>query len=92
MRHPLSDGPLPFGELAFCQRDYREFACSKETFEWLSSGAMAMLDEVPIRLQIMDVCVGGFNVWVRIWPATNQLEEWVQPAVRKTGEHDRMAA
>lgn len=82
MEHPLSDGPLPFGKLAFCQRDYREFACSKATYEWLAGGAMTTLDEIPVTLQIVDICVGGHNVWVKIWANTTKGETWVQPALR----------
>lgn len=77
--HPLSDGPLPFGKLAFCQADYREFACSRETAEWLLDGGMSSLDGVPVRLQVMDILAGGHNVMVKIWVATGQLE-WLEPA------------
>jgi hypothetical protein len=74
LNHPLSDGPLPFGELAFGQRHYLEFACSRETFEWLSEGGMTHLDGVPVVLQLMDVCVGGANVIAKIWQSPEILD------------------
>lgn len=64
----MSLDPLPFGKLALCQEHYREFVCSKETFEWLASGGMTSLDGVPVRLQVMDELRGGVNVVVHIWP------------------------
>lgn len=76
-RHPLSDGPLPFGELAFGQVDYREFVCSKATFEWLRTGGMTHLDGCPVQLQMMDICVGGHNVVVRIWGETAAESETI---------------
>jgi hypothetical protein len=62
--HLLSDAPLPFGQLFFCQDDYREFACSKSTASWLMQGAMTHVDGKPVALRVKDECVGGHNVWV----------------------------
>lgn len=70
MNHPLSDGPLPYTHITLCQRDYREFACSRATADWLIGGAMTHLDGIPVRLQIMDELVGGHNVMVKIWGTT----------------------
>ena len=70
----LSDGPLPFGKLALQSAEYREFACSRETADWLLAGAMRSLDGRPVRLQIMDECRGGFNVMVKVWDAPEVLE------------------
>lgn len=67
-RYYLSDGPLPFGKLAYVQADYREFACSRATFEWLAGGAMTHLDGLPVTLQVMDTLRGGWNVMVKAWP------------------------
>lgn len=72
--HYLSDGPLPFGKLALQSAEYREFACSRETADWLKAGGMRVLDGVPVRLQVMDVCRGGFNVWVKVWDAPALLD------------------
>lgn len=65
----LADGPLPFGRLWDCGMvQYREFACSVETFEWLREGAMRVLDGVPVRLVVAERCVGGHNVIVKCEP------------------------
>ncbi len=85
MNHPFADGPLEFGKLFLWQPEYREFACSRETFEWLQAGAMTHVDGLPVRLQVMDTLVGGFNVMVKIWDAPAlidsarelQAEQWV---------------
>ena len=69
--HPLSDGPLPDGQLFDAgTRSYGEFACSKTTLEWLTNGAMGSVDGKPVRLQVMEECVGGWNVLVKAWPIT----------------------
>ena len=66
--HPLSDRALPLGRVMDCGiRGYQEFACSKATFEWLKGGAMRVVVGLPVRLQLMDECVGGHNVFVRVW-------------------------
>ena len=71
--HPLSDGPLPFGQLMDCGIvGYHEFACSRSTFEWLSTGAMRTIDEVPVRLQMVEECAGGHNLLVKAWPVYEQ--------------------
>jgi hypothetical protein len=65
---PLSDGPLPFGELLdLGLRDYREAACSKSTVAWLRQGGMTSLDGATVTLRVMDECPGGHNVIVRFW-------------------------
>lgn len=64
----IADEPLPFGKMALCQADYHEFICSRDTFEWLSGGAMTHLDGKPVRLHVADELVGGHNVIVKIWP------------------------
>jgi hypothetical protein len=69
--HLLSDGPLPFGKLEFCQDDYREFACSKSTASWLQAGGMTHIDGKRVTLQIKDECIGGHNVWVG-WQAEDE--------------------
>jgi hypothetical protein len=67
--HPLSDAPLPHGQLLDVgTRSYGEFACSKDTFEWLRSGGMRTINGQPVRLQLMDECQGGYNVLVKAWP------------------------
>lgn len=77
MRHWFAE-PLPFGRLMLGQADYMEFVCSHETFAWLRDGGMTHLDGVPVRLQVMDVLVGGANVLVKIhrplWAAENAFE------------------
>ncbi len=64
---------LPFGEIRMWQPDYREFVCSVETAEWLLGGAMQTLDDVPVKLQIVNTLVGGNNVMVKVWVDTNAL-------------------
>lgn len=67
MNHWLSSGPLPFGKIEDCGiSGYHEFACSKETFDWLAGGAMTHVDGVPVRLQVMATI--GDNVVVHAWP------------------------
>jgi hypothetical protein len=74
LNHPLSDGPLEFGRLALVSVEYREFACSVETAEWLLEGGMTSLDGNPVHLQVMDTLVGGFNVMVKVWDAPVMLD------------------
>lgn len=53
--HPFTDGPLPFGKLVDCGLvEYREFACSNETFEWLKAGAMTHVNGEPVTLSIAE--------------------------------------
>lgn len=83
MNHPLAEGPLEFGKITLCQRDYREFVCSQETFEWLRDGAFTSLDGVPVRLVVADTLVGGHNVVVKIWAADDVVSvAHVQPSQR----------
>ncbi len=64
----IGDETLPFRKLTLCAADYDEFVCSRETFEWLSTGGMASLDGVPVHLQLMDTLRGnGDNVIAKIW-------------------------
>ena len=65
--HPLSDGPLEFGRIAWAQADYLEFACSLATADWLEAGAMSSIDGRPVILQRTCLLVGGHNVMVRVW-------------------------
>ncbi len=78
MSHYLSDGPLPFGKLDLVQSDYREFACSWETAEWLLSGGMTHLDGLPVVLSVSCELRGGHNVmvkaWCPVWAAENGFE------------------
>jgi len=51
----LTDGPLPFGKLVDLGIvEYREFACSVETFEWLKGGAMTHVNGEPVTLSIAE--------------------------------------
>ena len=53
--HPFTDGPLPFGKIVDCGLvEYREFACSLETYEWLRGGAMTHVNGEPVTLSIAD--------------------------------------
>jgi hypothetical protein len=81
--HPFSDAPLPFRQIVDCGVvGYHEFACSKATFEWLAGGAMRVVDGIPVRLKVADECVGGHNVFVKVYPR--------EPLVRlKQLEHNR---
>lgn len=55
MKHLLSGGPLPFGKLIDCGIvEYREFACSVETFEWLKAGAMTHVNGEPVTLSVAE--------------------------------------
>lgn len=61
--HPLSDGPLPFGRIMDVGlMSYHEFACSKSTLSWMQATG------IPIdgTLQIVEQCVGGHNVIVKV--------------------------
>jgi hypothetical protein len=53
--HPFTDAPLPFGQIVDCGLvEYREFACSVDTFEWLKAGAMTHINGEPVTLSIAD--------------------------------------
>jgi hypothetical protein len=43
-------------------------------------GGMQYVNEQPVHLQIMDECVGGHNVWVKIW--SKLPDKWLQPSER----------
>ena len=65
MHYPLSDAPLPFRRIMDCGiESYDEFACSRSTLSWMQT------NEIPAgaRLQVVDECVGGHNVIVKVWP------------------------
>lgn len=65
--HLLTD-PLPFGELFDLGiRNYREFACSKSTLNWLKAGAMTSLDGDQVTLRVMEEVPPGHNVIVKVW-------------------------
>lgn len=67
MIRPLSDGPLPHMALMDCgMAGYHEFACSRATFEALAAGAMKVLDGRPVRVRVIEECVGGHNVIVQV--------------------------
>lgn len=71
MRRWLED-ELPFGKLMdFGMVEYREFACSRATYEWLAGGAMTSVDGVPVKLWVADSY--GANVIVQARP-----ENWVR--------------
>lgn len=63
--HPLSDGPLPHGRIMDVGiQSYHEFACSKSTLSWMQATGIPS----DAKLQVVDECVGGFNVIVKLWP------------------------
>ena len=63
--HPLSDGPLPFGRIMDAGLvSYHEFACSRQTLSWMQATGIPSDGE----LQIVERCVGGHNVIVKVWP------------------------
>jgi hypothetical protein len=63
--HPLSDGPLPFGKIMDAGiSSYHEFACSHSTLSWMRASGIP----ADARLQVVEQCVGGFNVIVKAWP------------------------
>lgn len=64
--HPFTDGPLPFGKLVDCGMvEYREFACSWDTFRWLRDGAMRRLNGEPVTLSVAERVGGNHNVIVK---------------------------
>lgn len=91
MTHPFSDQALPFRRIVDCGIvGYHEFACSWATFEWLAGGAMRVLDGVPVRLQVMGECVGGHNVFVKVWPAEPLVR--VEEMLERETERQAVAA
>ena len=63
--HPLSDAPLPFRTVMDAGIvSYDEFACSRSTLSWMQQ------EGIPTNsyLQVVDECVGGHNVIVKVWP------------------------
>jgi len=66
--HPLSDGPLPDGMIMDVGLEhYNEFACSRSTFATMVSSGIPNVDGKQARLQVMQECVGGHNVIVKVW-------------------------
>ena len=67
--HPLSDGPLPFGKIMDAGLDsYQEFACSHSTLSWMETHGIPKTEAGdPARLQVVEECVGGHNVIVKVW-------------------------
>ncbi len=62
--HPLSDAPLPFGKIMDVGLEhYQEFACSHSTLSWMQASGIPK----DAKLQIVEQCVGGHNVIVRVW-------------------------
>ena len=67
--HPLSDGPLPFGKIMDAGfTSYQEFACSKSTLSWMQASGIPS----GATLQVMEHCVGGWNVIVKAWPKEDE--------------------
>ena len=63
--HPLSDGPLPHGQIMDAGIvSYHEFACSRSTLSWMQATGLPS----DADLQIVEECVGGFNLIVKAWP------------------------
>jgi hypothetical protein len=62
--HPLSDGPLPYGKLMDVgMMFYDEFACSTSTLSWMQATGIPS----DADLQVVERCVGGHNVIVKVW-------------------------
>jgi len=63
--HPLSDGPLPYRKVMDVGiRSYDEFACSRSTLSWMQAQGIP----ADARLQVVEECVGGHNVIVKLHP------------------------
>ena len=45
-------------------RSYDEFVCSYSTLSWLQASGLPK----DASLQVVDECVGGHNVIVKVWP------------------------
>ena len=62
--HPLSDGPLPFGKIMDVGLvSYHEFACSRATLSWMQATGIPQDGD----LQVVEQCLGGHNVVVKVW-------------------------
>lgn len=69
----MLEATLPFRKIVdIGMAEYREFACSRATYEWLAGGAMTHLDGQPVTLAVVDVCRNPDNVIVAAWRADNQ--------------------
>ena len=63
--HPLSDAPLPYGKIMDVGlMSYHEFACSRATLSWMQASGIPQ----DGTLQVVEQCVGGHNVVVKVWP------------------------
>jgi hypothetical protein len=71
LAHPLSDEPLPYRQVMDVGLlSYHEFACSHSTLSWLQTSGLPRDDQgQPMRLQVVEECVGGHNVIVKVWEA-----------------------
>jgi len=47
---------------------YHEFACSRQTLSWMQASGIPADGE----LQVVERCVGGHNVIVKVWPKENR--------------------
>lgn len=84
----MLEGPLPFRKIVdMGLLEYREFACSVATFEWLRSGGMRSVDGVPVRLHVADRSVDGTNVIVQAVP-----ESWEQRSRSYAWQQEQRAA
>jgi hypothetical protein len=64
----LSDAPLPFGKIMDMGiTSYHEFACSHTTLSWMQASNIPS----DATLQVMEHCVGGHNVIVKVHPKEN---------------------
>ena len=62
--HPLSDGPLPYRKVMDVGiRSYDEFACSRSTLSWMQATGIPQDGD----LQVVEQCLGGHNVVVKVW-------------------------
>lgn len=46
---------------------YGEFACSRSTLDWMQATGIPKVDGQPAQLQVVEQCVGGHNVIVKVW-------------------------
>lgn len=69
VKHWLSDGPLPFRTIMDVGiLSYDQFACSRSTLSWMQETGIPS----DARLQVVDECVGGHNVIVKVWPKEDE--------------------
>lgn len=64
----MSDGPLPYRQIFDVGLEhYGEFACSRSTLNWLQASGLPTDEGQSVHLQVVDQCVGGHNVIVKVW-------------------------